>query len=57
MLAEHGGNFNDEARMTNDERNPNAQMIESAIGAFYRQSGFRHSSFVIENKCFATIFR
>jgi hypothetical protein len=33
MLDEHGGNFNDEARMTNDEGNLNVQMTESAIGA------------------------
>jgi len=41
--------------LINDEGNPNAQMIESAIGAFLWSFGFRHSfelrhsSFVIEN--------
>jgi len=44
--------------LINDEGNPNAQMIESAIGAFLWSFGFRHSfelrhsSFVIE-----TMFR
>jgi hypothetical protein len=39
MLAEHGGNFNDEARMVRaglalkDEGSPNVQMTESATSA------------------------
>src|SRR6266700_1418265 len=41
MLNEQRVNFNDEARMIrvglalNDEKSPNAQMIESAIGNFF----------------------
>jgi len=55
MLDERGVNFNDEARMTNDEGSPNAQMIESAISAclsslrLRHSFELRHSSFIIEN--------
>jgi len=43
--------------LINDEGNPNAQMIESAIGAFHRHSGFViPSSFVIRHSSLKTMF-
>jgi hypothetical protein len=64
MLDEHRANFNDEARMVraglalNDERSPNAQMIESAIGNFFIVNrGFViPSSFVIRHSSFENHF-
>jgi hypothetical protein len=50
MLDEHRVNFNDEARMTNDEGSPNAQMTQRSGARVRRTIGtllFRHSDFVI----------
>jgi hypothetical protein len=56
MLPQHDGKFNDEARMTNDEGSPNAQMIESAIGVHSSLFGFRRS-FELRYSSLKTIFR
>jgi hypothetical protein len=55
MLTEQAMNFNDEARMTNDEGSPNAQMIQRSGARVRRRTIgallFRHSDFVIPS-CF-----
>jgi len=57
MLNEHSANFNDEARMTNDEASPNAQMIESAIALSHHSGFVIPSSFVIRHSSLKAIFR